>query len=64
MTISGKALALVDWWIGIFPLLVVFGIGPLEETYKLGLLVLFTWTALFTWLGIRAWRSSNYPRRY
>ena len=61
MTISGKGLAIADWIVGWFPLIVVIGIGGATG---LAMLIAVAWTVLFTFLGIKAWRSSNYPRRY
>ncbi len=59
MTISGKALAIADWVMGYFPLLVVLTIGPLEKTIGVALIIGCTWTALFTYLGIKAWKSAR-----
>ena len=64
MTISGKGLAIVDWIIGTFPLVVAIGVGLFGDPISFGTVAILLWAAVFIYMGIRAWKSSNYPRRY
>lgn len=55
MTISGKWLACVDWFIAAIPpgLLIILG------AYATCIMGSLLFSAVFVWLGIRAWKSEK-----